>query len=61
MSSNTTSIFAANLPVCIVGNANAARFGDSLKTRRDVDSIAENIVVVDDDVADVNADAGIRS
>jgi hypothetical protein len=43
--------------VGIVGNAYATRFGDSLKTRSDVDPIAENIVIVDDDVADVNADA----
>ena len=47
---------AANLPVGIVGDAYATRFGDSLKTRRDVDPIAENIVIVNDDVADVNAE-----
>ena len=41
----------------IVGDADAARLGDSLKARCDVDAVAENIVVVDDDVADVNADA----
>ena len=35
----------------------AAWYADSLEARRDVDAIAEKIVVVDDDVADVNADA----
>ena len=41
----------------IVGDADAAWLGDSLEARGDIDAIAENIVVVDDDVADVNADA----
>ena len=40
----------------IIGDADAARLGNSLKARGDVDSVAENIVVVDDDIADVNAD-----
>ncbi len=48
---------AANLPVGVIGNADAAWLGDSLKPRCDVDTIAKNIVVVDDDVADVNANA----
>ena len=48
---------AANLPMGVVGDADAARLGDSLQARRDVDAVAENIVVVEDDVADVDADA----
>jgi hypothetical protein len=48
---------ASDLPVRVVGDADAARLRDPLKTRGDIDSIAEDIVVVDDDVADVNADA----
>src|ERR1700724_455387 len=48
---------AANLPVRIVGDADAARLGDSLKARCDIDTIAEDIVVVDDDIPDVNANA----
>ena len=48
---------AANLPMGVVGDADAARLGDSLEARRDIDTIAENIVVVDDDVADMDADA----
>ena len=41
----------------IIGDADAAWLGDSLEAGCDVDAIAENIVVVDDDVPDVNADA----
>jgi hypothetical protein len=41
----------------IVGNADATGLGDALKARGDVDTVAEDIVVVDDDVTDVNADA----
>ena len=37
--------------------ANAARFRQTLQTRRYVDAIPENIAIVDDDVADVYADA----
>ncbi|HEY3681194.1 MAG TPA: hypothetical protein VGL45_20970 [Bradyrhizobium sp.] len=41
----------------IVGDADTARFGNSLEPRRDVDAIAKDIVVVDDDVADMHPDA----
>jgi hypothetical protein len=41
----------------IVGEANAARLRDPLKARGDVDAVAKDIAVIDDDVADVNADA----
>ena len=41
----------------VVGDAHAARLGDPLEARRDIDAIAENIVVVEDDVADMDADA----
>ena len=41
----------------IIGDADAAWLGNSLKARCDVNTIAENIVVVDDDIADVNTDA----
>ena len=47
---------AADLPVCVIGDADAARLRDSFEACRDVDAIAKNIVVIDDDVADVNAD-----
>ena len=48
---------AADLPMGVVGDADAARLGDALEARRDIDAVAENIVVVDDDVADMDADA----
>jgi hypothetical protein len=49
--------FAANLAIRVIGNADAARLGNPLKPRRNVDAIAKNIIVIDDDVADVDADA----
>src|ERR1700723_3327071 len=48
---------AANLPVRIVRDANAPRFGNAFQARRDVDAIAEDVVVVDDDITDMNPDA----
>src|SRR6202023_4111261 len=48
---------AANLSVCIVGDTDAAWLGYSLKARCDVDTIAEDIIVVDDDIPDMNTDA----
>src|SRR4029079_13085225 len=38
-------------------HADTAGFGQRLQPRGDVDAIAEDVVVVDDDVADVDADA----
>src|SRR3954451_9357930 len=37
-------------------DADPAGIGDLLDARRDVDAVAENIVLVDDDVAEVDAD-----
>ena len=48
---------AANLPVGVVGDADAAGLSDSFKPRGNVDAVAENVVVIDDDVADMDADA----
>jgi hypothetical protein len=42
--------------VRVIGNADATRFGDPFQPRGDVDAIAEDVVVVDDDIANVNAD-----
>ena len=47
---------AADLPVCVVRDADAARLRDSFEAGGDVDAIAKNIVVIDDNVTDVNAD-----
>ena len=41
----------------VVGDADAAGVGDPLQPRGDIDAVAENIVVIDDDVADMDADA----
>src|ERR1700732_3754306 len=39
-----------------VRNANCARPGERLETGGDVDAIAENIVAVDDDISEIDAD-----
>ena len=39
------------------GDADAAGLGEHLETRRDVDAIAEDVVLLDDDVAQIDADA----
>ena len=50
---------AANLALCVIGNADAARLGNPFKPRCNVDTIAEDIIVIDDDVADMDADAKV--
>jgi hypothetical protein len=56
MSSKPISTFP-RIALRIVGKADASGFGDPFQARGDVNAIAEDIVVVDDDVADVNSDA----
>ena len=41
----------------IVGNTNTTRLCDAFKTRCNIDPITKDIVVIDDNIADVNADA----
>ena len=41
----------------IVGNANAARFCDPFETHRNIDPITKDIVLFDDNITDMNADA----
>jgi hypothetical protein len=43
--------------VRIVGHADSARFGDALKAGSKVDAITEDVVAIENDVTDVNADA----
>jgi len=45
--------FAPNLPVSIIGNADAARLCDRFKACGNIDAIAEDVVFIDDDIADV--------
>jgi hypothetical protein len=39
------------------GDADAARFRDRLEARGDVDAVAEDVAVLDDHIAEVDADA----
>ena len=47
---------ASHLSVSVVGDADAARLGDAFEPRSDVDAVAENVTVFDDDVTDVDTD-----
>ena len=47
---------ALHLSPYVLGDRNAARFGDSLESRRDVDAVAIDIFTFDDDIADVDPD-----
>jgi hypothetical protein len=47
--------------MCVVGDADTAVLRDPFQPGGDVDAIAKDVVVVDDDVADMNADPGSRS
>jgi hypothetical protein len=48
---------APDLPIGVIRNANPAVFGNTLKAGSNVDAIAENVVVIENDVTNVNADA----
>jgi hypothetical protein len=47
---------APDLPIGIVRHADPARLGDALKAGDNVDAITEDVVVIENDVTDVNAD-----
>jgi hypothetical protein len=44
------------LPISIIGKADTTGLCDPFKARSDIDAITEDVVVVDDDVSDVDAD-----
>ena len=46
---------ALHLPPSVLRNRDAARFSNSLDPRRDVDAISQDVLALDDDVADVDA------
>src|SRR5437660_1647242 len=46
---------APNLPVRVIGDANATGLRQSLQTRCHIHAIAENVTSIDDDVADIDA------
>jgi hypothetical protein len=47
---------SADLTLCVVGDANAAGLRNPFKPSGDIDAVAKDIVVIDNDVADVDAD-----
>ena len=47
---------ALHLPPCVLGDRNAAGFGDAFDPRRDVDAVAKDVLALDDDIADVDPD-----
>ena len=51
----------ADLPLCVVGYADTAGLRNPLQPRSNIDSVPEDIVVIDDDIADVNADPELDS
>ena len=46
-----------DLIIDVARDADAARLGEALQARGDVDAVAEDVAVFEDDVADVDADA----
>ena len=50
---------APYLPIGVIGDTNSARLSNTLQPRGDIDAVAENIVVVKNDVTDVDADPEI--
>jgi hypothetical protein len=48
---------ATNLPVRIVGNAKPARLCDPFETYCNIDAVTKDIILCDDNITDVNADA----
>src|SRR5216684_1107551 len=48
---------ATNLPMCIVRNADTARFCDPFETHRNIDPVTKDIVFFDNNITEVNADA----
>jgi hypothetical protein len=49
--------FAAHLSVSVVGDADAPRLGDAFETRSNIHNVPEYVTVLDDNVADVDANA----
>ena len=48
---------SADLTLRVVGDADAAGLRDPLKAHRNIDRITKDVVFVDDNITDVNADA----
>ena len=52
--------FAAHLAKGVFGEADASGFGDGFEPCRDVDAVAEDVVALDQDIAEMDADAPIH-
>ena len=48
---------APHMFVSAAGNENAAGLADAFEPRRDIDAVAENVVALDEHVAEIDADA----
>ena len=48
--------FTPNLPISVIRYANSTGLGNTLQPGGDVDTVSENVVVVDNDISDMNAD-----
>jgi hypothetical protein len=48
---------ASDLSLCVIGNADATWFRDAFEPGGYVDAVSEDVVVIEDDIADMNADA----
>jgi hypothetical protein len=46
-----------DLPIGVIRQANAARLGNAFKACGDIDAVAENVVVIKNDVTDMDTDA----
>jgi hypothetical protein len=50
-----------HLPKGVIGNADATGFGDALQPRRNVDPVTEDVIALDQHVAEMDADAPFHS
>ena len=48
---------AAYLPISVIRNTHSASIGYSFKTSRNIDAITKNIIVIEDDITDMNANS----
>ena len=49
-----------DLPIGVIGHAHPAWLGDAFKPGSHVDAVAEDIVVIDDDIADMDANTELN-
>ena len=49
--------FTLNLVMDLAGDTDATGFCQTFQTRRNVDAVAQNVFILDDDIAEIHADA----